>query len=201
MNADPKFCSQCGAALNAGARFCAQCGQPVTAAPPSPSPHPAPPSNEPILGIVPLAQRRKGFLGLGVETFNIIITPHRLVFAIVTKEQTNQAVATARDQARSEGKGFFGQAAAQMGWVNILCQSYARTPIPTILNRHPDSFAIANSAIQKIRLRNRQTDEDNTITTELIIKTTGGKHKFTLQTMNRRQAREILQQTLGPVVK
>lgn len=200
MNADPKFCSQCGVALNPGARFCPQCGQPVTAATPSPPQRPSPPSNEPILGIVPLAQRRKGFLGLGVETFNIIITPHRLVFAIVTKEQMNQAVATARDQARSEGKGFFGQAAAQMGWVNVICQSYATTPIPTILNR-PDSFAIANSAIQKIRLRNRQVDEDSTITTELIIKTTGGKHKFTLQTMNRRQAREILQQTLGPVVK
>jgi hypothetical protein len=162
----------------------------------------APPVAEPILGIVPALQRRKGFLGMSYENWNLIVTPGRLVFASVTQQMMKEAVVTARDEAKSQGKGFFGQVAAQMAWVNVVCREYYTMPIDAILARYPGSFFIPSAGVRRIRLKHSTlNDQGNRSDQELIIEATNGKHRFALLGMDVREARCTLQQALGNVVK
>lgn len=228
MAAAPKFCSNCGSPLGPGNRFCAKCGAPVLAAPaapaapaqpPVPPAAPAPPQQvvqvvapapspaEPIVGIITL-QRRKGFMGASVETFSMLVTPGRLAMVLVSNQAMKDAVVAARDQARAEGKGFFGQVGAQMGWMNVLYRQYQETPVDVSLVQSPGSFVILNQEIRSIQVKDpaiiqiglAATREDND-KTEMTIETGTGKQKWELVNMKAKEARQILQQTLGGVVR
>ena len=56
------------------------------------------------------AQRRKGLLGS--QTFSVIVTPVRLVFAEITSQMQKDAVREAAEEAKREGKGLLGRMAA-----------------------------------------------------------------------------------------
>ncbi len=218
MVATPKFCSRCGTPLAAGARFCANCGTPVQAAgtpaaapPPPPAPvtvqiqAPPQPTGEPIVGIISI-QRRTGFMGMGTETFNMIVTPLRLAMVAVSNETMKEAVNAAREQARAQGKGFFGQMGAQMAWMDVLFARYRAAPVDVTLAQNPGSFVILNQEVRSVRLKDPpivrigpSTGQQDT-RTDIIIETAGGKQKFDLLTMKAKEARAILQQTLGGVV-
>jgi S-formylglutathione hydrolase FrmB len=157
---------------------------------------------ETIVGVIPALVRRKGFMGLGAETFNLIVTPGRLVFAAVSSQTMKEAIALARQQAREQGAGAFGQFAAQQGWVNTLAQQYATMPVEAILARFPGSFCAANAEIGRVRLSEAAADDDAPQTkVELTIETAGGKHKFELTSQSIADARRLLQQTLAGKVK
>ena len=198
-------------------------GAPIQAIPPAAGPvapvaAPPPPvvqvqaapasAGEPIVGIIGL-QRRTGFMGMGVETFNMIVTPQRLAFVAVSNEVMKEAVNTAREQARAAGKGFFGQMGAQLAWMDVLFARYQAAPVDVTLAQSPGSFLFLNQQVSSIRLKDPPivrigmgsgNDQQNT-RTEIVIEAGGGKHKFELLTMKARDARAILQQTLGGVVR
>lgn len=220
----PKFCGQCGAPLHTDARFCGQCGRPVqgvTAVPAAQSPTPpqqygAPQGvlssqpvpaqatttpSEPILGMVPGLQRQRGFLGFKSEAFNLIATPHRLVLAFVPQKMMNEAITTARNEAKAQGKGVLGQVAAQMGWLNVVCRQYQTMSIDAILAQSPGSFSLPLSTIRRVRLNDVSGDEDSTSRQELVIESTGAKYKFNLVGTSIGEARRTLKQVLGDTVR
>ena len=234
MNPSSRFCTQCGAPLAAEARFCGQCGAPVrqaspaaatppvqayTPAPPPPVvPRPplpaqppayvapAPQQGEPTLSITPGLTRSKGFLGMGRDTFTLLTTPTRLVFAYLDPKAMNQLVAEARADAKAQGKGFLGQWGAQMGWLNGLVRRYQTMSVDAILAQTPGSFYIPNATVTRVRVRQVSTNSESNIRdqTRIVIDTTGGKHKFDLaQTVgvSHREVKQRLQQALGAIVK
>jgi hypothetical protein len=87
--------------------------------------------------VIPV-QQRSGFMGLTVKSFNMILTPQRLILLPITKEEMNEAVKTARERARAAGKGLFGQWGAQMAWMQVLYERYRATPVED-LARTPGS--------------------------------------------------------------
>lgn len=205
------FCTQCGAALHAGSRFCGQCGSAVQAPPTAPPPYapPAPPPSapappaaavEPIVGVVAGLQRRKGMLGMRTDNYNLIVTPARLVLAYMTPQMMQQAIATARQEARQEGRGLLGQVAAQMGWIDVVCRGYADVPVETIARQYPGSMVFWNAEIRRIRLR-RMGNEEQGYKQQLVIESSAGKHHFELRGTDAGTARRLLRQTLGAVVK
>lgn len=213
-----KFCTQCGAPLRPDVRFCGQCGAPVSQTvampppppsqqalsrdwtPPQPTAWTAPPvSHEPIVGILTGLQRSGGFLGMKKDTFNLIVTPTRLVFAAVTQQMMKDAVATANAEAKAQGKGFFKRMAAQMGWINVICRQYESMPVDAILAQFPGSYAIANGQIQRIHFHESLADKDHEATRQMVVATTGGKQRFDLQT-SVREAKNLLKQTLPHLV-
>lgn len=221
---EPRFCTYCGAPFREGDRFCGKCGQaiptnPANAAPadtpaaasapaaapaepPKPAAQPKAAPQEPILGIIPGVQRRHGFLGMQIDSYNVIIAPQRLIFAYVSKETQNAAIKQANAEAKSQGKGFFGIAAAQMGWLGIVCRQYQDMPVSAILQRFPGSFQIANTEIKRIRFSQSGDSEESGRVVELMhIETTGGKTKYYLMATNRADAAKQLRQTLAAVVK
>ena len=111
------YCGSCGGALQAGDAFCTTCGAPAAqAAPVAPPATTAPPaaptpasSGEQILSVIGGLTLVAGFMGLKQKAYTLIITDRRLVFVEITKEKATAAVNAARDRAKAEGKGFFGQ--------------------------------------------------------------------------------------------
>ena len=227
----PKFCDQCGAALNPGARFCSTCGQPVrplptapqpgsaaesmqpAAQPPpvqlSPVPRPAPtappttpqpaPGGERVLGVIAGAQRRKGLLGF--QTFSVIVTPARLVFAETTSQMQKDAVREAAEEAKREGKGLLGRMAAQWGWLNRIVDKYQAMPVEAALRETRDNFFILNAHVRKVSVQEKRDMETHQRSYHLVIEASSGKYGFELKAGGPDEARQLLRQTLGAAVR
>jgi hypothetical protein len=212
MTQTSRFCEQCGAALNPGARFCGQCGQPVRApaaqaqpapapaaqAQPAPAPAPAPAAapTEPVLGVIAGLQRHKGLLGY--QTWNLVVTPARLVFALMTQQMMNDAVRQAQEQAKREGKGLLARMAAQMGWLQLMVDRYAAMPVDETLAEQTENFFFLPNQIKKVKVEHRVDRGQRTETTDhLIFETTSGKYEFELRGGRPAEARQILEGVLG----
>ena len=217
MNTMPRFCTNCGRPLNAGSRFCGQCGQtvqPLPAAPPAATqsvPPPAPvqlvpqvpmANVEPVLGVVPGMQRRKGLLGVGTQNLTLVVTPVRLVFVPLSTKEMNQAILTAREQAKAQGKGFLGQWGAQLGWLAVIRQQYQAMPVQTIISQHPGGFFISNAQVSRVHFRQASIDRDSGQQHPAEMRIDAAqKHRFVLKGVNAGDVRHLLQQTLGAVVR
>jgi hypothetical protein len=210
MNEMPRFCTNCGAPLHSGIRFCGQCGAPVLSTPAAPAyqapagpmvaaPYP-PPVPEPVLAMVLGLQRRKGLIG--VDTMNLVATPARLIFAMVTKQMMKEAVVTARNEAKGRGKGFLGQVAAQMGWQNVIGRQYGTMPVDAILTRYPGSFAVPNAQVTQIYFHKSSMDDDGgSYPARMIVQTTGSELEFSLRGTGMSDARQALRQILPHAVR
>jgi hypothetical protein len=228
MGEMPRFCTNCGSPLSPGKKFCGQCGQRVEPLPTVPAPMPYPtqqpvpqpmpyPAQQPapypapqpevpsesIVAIVPNVQRRKGFLGMGAEVFNLVVTPGRLVFVAVSQQTMKDAVAAANAEAKRQGKGVLGQIAAQMGWVDLLCRQYVATPVETILAQYPGSFFIPLNQLVRITLREPAYDPDQANNSgQMIVESAAGKQRFEMPGASAASdARRTLKQALPGLVR
>jgi hypothetical protein len=224
-----KYCVHCGAPLHPDVRFCSQCGRSVQSPPaasqppPQPAAYPAPPQPapqpaaypaapepapqavaypaEPILDVIPVLQRRAGVLGMRAETFNLILTPARLVFVPVTSQEMREAVRTARDGAKAQGRGLLGQMAAQMAWVDVVCNRYRSMPIDAVLAQYPGSFCILNNQVSRVRFRETVADDDATHNLEMTVESAGGKHRFDASRVPGGNIQKRLKQALPHAVR
>ncbi len=229
----PRFCSHCGTPLPAGARFCSQCGHPVQAMPASPvaapqapvayaapppppayqappahalHPAPAPPQaqSEPVVAIIPGLSHHRGFMGLSVDTYTLVLTPGRMVFVKLDTNMMKALVEEARQRAKAQGKGVMGQWAAQMGWLNVHVERLQALAPGTMLAQFPGSFYVANNTVSKARVKRVSSYDENTSDrTELHLNTSGGNYKFVLggTGMSVKELKQRLQLTLGAVVR
>lgn len=212
----PYFCSNCGAQLNATAKFCASCGKPTRKeTDPAPAPHepapraavtaaaaPVPASSAPqecALAVLPGAVRRSGLMGLKHEMFVIVFTDRRVVFAAQTSEMMKANIQRARDAAKVEGKGFFGQWGAQFGANSG--SEYLQIPPQQILAEQPANFYLNNDQMRRIRLNEQHDDESAISTYTLEFETLGGKFKFHFNNMDIRGWKKQLQQYYGSIVR
>lgn len=219
----PKFCTGCGSALAPEARFCTGCGSatasvaPAPAAPAAPvvpiaapvveavaapaasaaapvAPEPAVALAEPAVAIIPNARLKRGFMGLKSTTFTLVLTRERIIFAETTSAMLKQSVADARDEAKANGKGFFGQWGAQLGAYGALAEGYLSMDPNVALAENPGNFALQESAIEKMKLKGGVVGDEDTNSTpdRLIIKMHGGdKHHLDLGS-GMKQAKEAL---------
>ncbi len=150
-------------------------------------------AGETVIAVVPNATLMKGFLGTGSRLHALVITAKRVLFARTTTQMLKAITAEARDAAKAEGKGFFGQWGAQMGAQGILAARYFDMSPDDILAEHPANFAIERDSIVKARLKIGAAGDQNMAasTDQLIIKTTGKKYKVQLGS-GAKQAREAL---------
>ena len=206
LTQQPRFCSQCGASLAEGARFCGQCGQAVlapggtpVAAPVSPAAQPAAPDAETILGVIASVQRRKGLFG--TETFNIFVTPRRLICSFMPQQMMKDAARQANEQAKREGKNWLGRMAAQFKWLDLVVERYLAMPIETTLAEHPQNFYIAVDQVRKASIQTRRDEERHTHTDHLRLETATGKHEFELKATGPDETRKLLQRVLGSAMK
>lgn len=183
------YCGSCGGQLHAGDAFCTTCGTPVAAAAPqAPSAPPAaaqptavapsPAPGEQVLAVIGGLTLVGGFMGLKQKAYTLIVTDRRLVFAEITKEKTTAAVNAARDQAKAEGKGFFGQWGAQIASAGSYNDAYWQMSPDAALAETPGNWAIERSQYQGAKFRTGMSDENTNTPDVLTIKASTGKWKF-----------------------
>ncbi len=126
--------------------------QPYTPPPPPPqrnTPQPQP-SSETIVATVSNFQKPKS-LGRW-DSYIILATPQNLLLVQLTNDMVNKTIKEAQESAKAEGKGFFGQWAAQMGTSFDYAVKYSGWTKDQVLAEIPAAQIIPNSSISKIEL-------------------------------------------------
>jgi hypothetical protein len=120
------------------------------------------------------------------DTYTGVVTSQRLIFAQMTNEMLKTAVQQSRDQAKAEGKGFFGQWSEQLKATRGYSQRYLTMPPQTILAETPGNFELYNNSISEIKVKLKRDSEGHVHELEVEIHSTTGNpstsnSKFFLQ--------------------
>lgn len=201
------FCPFCGTPVKENHKFCPSCGnqlEPVVQRPTtlpqevnaSPTQQQSPTINTPQPLATPQQQTQpnKGETirviipnlmvskSLGrTDTFNLIVTERRSIFAKLTSEIMNETVKKRRAKAEAEGKGFFGKWKAQMQGFNTYTDWYADKTAEYALSETPGNYSIDNSAIRNIKVNEDSDDEGGMTLYYVEITTTSDKLNFKMQ--------------------
>ncbi|MGD0804918.1 MAG: zinc ribbon domain-containing protein [Candidatus Bathyarchaeia archaeon] len=199
------FCPFCGTPVKENHKFCPSCGNPLELVPqiPTPTPQatptpqpqqpqqpasapqpaaaPQPPQvqttqGETIREIIPNLSVSKSFGR--TDTYNLIVTERRSIFAKLTTEIINETVKMRRDKAAAEGKGFFGKWKAQMQGFNTYTDWYKDKTPDQALGETPGNYAIDNSAMRNIKVKEDSDDDSGMDLYYIEITTPTGKLKF-----------------------
>jgi len=185
------YCENCGKEVTSTSKFCGTCGSRVnveTQATPTSSPVPvsAPPQHathvsnaaksEPVIGVLML--RKTKSLGR-YDSFSGVLTSQRLIFAQMTGDMLKDAINQAREQAKAEGKGFFGQWGDQLKASASHSSRYYNMDASAVLSETPGNFAVQNSAVNEVKLKLKDTgNQANLREFEIEVKSSSGNYKF-----------------------
>ena len=134
------------------------------------------------------------------DAYGGVITNQRLIFALLTSEMINASAQQARDEAKTEGKGFFGQWANQLKNSFNFTKRFLTMQPDAILSEMPGNFAIYNNTITEIKVHLKgQQDDLAHRDYEAEIKSTGGTYKFHMDENS--QNTDLLKQVYGNRVK
>ncbi|MDO8848792.1 MAG: hypothetical protein Q7W51_10450 [Coriobacteriia bacterium] len=180
---EDRHCGACRSPAVPADTFCTRCGtQLPAAAPPAPASTPvrpaAEPSGERVIAVIGGLTLVEGFMGLKQKAYTLIITERRLIFSEVNKERAKAIIDAARDGAKAEGKGFFGQWGAQMKSSTSYNDVYWQMSPDAALAETPGNWAVERSQYQGAKFRTSMADENNSTPDVLIIKAATGKWKF-----------------------
>ncbi len=156
---------------------------------------------EVVIGIIPNANKKKNLIMS--DTFNIVVTNHRMICALLTSEMIKEEASKHRGQG---GGGFF----AAMGSGYTLWQRYLQVPPDVALQENPANFAIYMNQIRKVKFKPDKvlfkkgafsvgfnsgfggSNDDEKTTRPLEIETMSGKYKFEINDAYQQQAAESL---------
>ena len=114
------------------------------------------------------------------DTYTGVVTSQRLIFAQMTNEMLKSAVQQSRDQAKADGKGFWGQWGDQLRATWGYSQRYLTMPPQAILAETPGNFELYNSTISEIKVKVKRNEEGQVHDLEVEIHSTTGKSSSTL---------------------
>lgn len=156
------------------------------------------PGGEAVLSVLPILQRRKGLFGS--ESFAVVLTSHRLIFALVTSQMLQDAAKEAKEQARQQGKGFFNQWGAMMSSGLRFSQRYLGMAPNSIMAEHRENFYLLHNQVQQVRLKSSDPDEPND-RDQVEIHSNSGKQRFTITYGSLKDIREALKPLYGNRVR
>jgi hypothetical protein len=135
------------------------------------------------------------------DTFAGVVTTERMIFAQLTADMLNQAAQQARDQAKAEGKGFFGQWADQLRGTFGYTNKYLTMPPQTILAETTGNWALYNNSISRIdiHLKGQHKESRAHREFEAIIHSSSGTYDFHMEENS--DFTDILKRAYGERVK
>lgn len=172
-------------------------------------------AEERVIGTIPDAAEKKGFLG-GEETFNMVITDRRIIGARSTpgleRKTTEKAGEEAFEKAKAEGKGFLKQMWAQASAGRQVHKRYENMDPEEILREDKKNFAWEYGGIKSIELKRRGrlgiiihsvVQSEGGLSrkqheSKLIIEPISGKSRtFTFNVRHFDEAKDMLKQSAG----
>ena len=221
---DARFCEVCGTSVNSLEQPL-QPAQPTYGVPPPPPPppdycqQPAPPVYQPqvspqqavppqtsfqqgqerAVGAIPL--RKTKSLGR-YDSWTAVITNFRIIFAQTTNEMTTHAASQAKEQAKADGKGFWGQYKDQLKGYYNFSQRYVSMDPNASLAETPGNFAVDNSGIREIKIHTKDEYRGGDYYRSeysVEIKSAQGTYEFRMDENS--QATNLLKQVYGERVK
>lgn len=136
------------------------------------------------------------------DSFTGVVTSQRMIFAQLTSEMMKQSVQMARDQARANGKGFFGQVSEQLKASFGYAQRYFSMAPSAILSETPSNYAVDNNAISEIKIKRKDVMRGRDVYEhefEMELHCTSGKYEFKMDEKD--QYINLLKQVYGERVK
>jgi hypothetical protein len=113
------------------------------------------------------------------DTFTGVMTTQQFIVAQMTSEMLKTATNEAKEQAKAQGKGFFGQWSDQLKASFGYTKRYLNMDPTAILAETPGNFAIENSTIKEIKLKLKHiSGNDNYREWEVEIHSTISKYEF-----------------------
>lgn len=155
--------------------------------------------NANIVSIIgPLHKPR--LMGLANDSFTLIVTEEQSIFAKLTSEIMKKVAEDARQQAKQEGKGFFGQWGSQIAGGMNYTQRYLSMAPEEIMKESPANFSIPNSSIDSVKVRYRDTgDEDSASRSEWTVTIQAHSQKLNFKYDN--DPKNELKRAYGELVK
>ncbi|MCW3996343.1 MAG: zinc ribbon domain-containing protein [Candidatus Bathyarchaeota archaeon] len=153
--------------------------------------------NEVTYGVILL--RKMKSLGR-YDSYAGVITSQRLIFAQLTSEMLTAAAQQARDQAKAEGKGFWGQWSEQLKGSFGYTKKYLTMPPQAILAETPGNYAIYNNSISEIKIHLKGANQHNQRRElEVEIRSSSGTQQFRMDENS--NFTDTLKQVYGERVK
>jgi len=230
VNSNAKFCKNCGApqtpqitpAQSTPSKSVEQVQvavltpQPQIQTPQIQTPPPTPPApiaqpaqhvktqaqqdtSERVVGVIVL--RRPKSLGR-YDSYTGVVTSQRIIFAQMTGDMVKQAVQQARDQAKAEGKGFFGQWQEQLRASFGYAQRYLTMPPAAIGSETPGNYAVDNSTVREVKIKHKEIRSGGDVQSrefEMEVHSANGKVEFKMDERN--EYVELLKSVYGDRVK
>lgn len=159
--------------------------------------------SETIAAVIPLVRKPKSF-GRS-DTYTLVVTDSRMIFAELTSDMMKQAAAEAQKRGKEEGKGFFARWGGQIKATMSFSDRYWQIPPEEALRENGKNFAVPNSSVRVIKAKMKSQggdpDEPGRSYVELKIESSGGKYEFRVDGSNDKAIRETLQGVFGDIVK
>jgi hypothetical protein len=141
-------------------------------------------SGENVIGVLLL--RRPKSLGR-YDTYSGVITSQRFIFAQMTSQMVTQAAMAAKEQAKADGKGFFGQWGDQLKASFGYTQRYLTMQPAAILAETPGNYAFDNNMISEIKVHHKQIMSGGEVQRhefEIEVKSSMGNSTFKMDENN-----------------
>ncbi len=157
---------------------------------------------EQIAAVIPLVRKPKSF-GRS-DTYTLVVTDSRMIFAELTGDMMKEAVMEAQQRGKEGGKGFLSRWADQIKATMRFADRYWQIPPDEALAENSKNFAIQNPSVKKIKVKSKDEsnhpDEPSRTYTELKIESSAGKYDFKVDGHNAKVIRDYLQGVFGGVV-
>jgi len=135
---------------------------------------------EKMVGLIPVLKKPKSFGRW--DTYALVITDQRLVFAQLTSKMLKEAAVEAQRKGKEEGKGFFSRWADQLKATMAYSQRYWDISPEQALHENSGNFSIPNQEIKKMKIKRKDQsgwgDEAQRLVTELKIESNSRKMTF-----------------------
>jgi hypothetical protein len=150
---------------------------PPTVVPPQGVPGSTVVNGEEVMGVIANARKMKMF-GASWDTYTLVVTNRRMIFAQMTQTLLNAAILEAQAKAKAEGKGFFAIVKDQMAAQFRFAIRYETMTPEQSLTETAGNFAIENPHITAISLKTVDSGEMEYSEFKIIIESSGGKAEY-----------------------
>ena len=152
-------------------------------------------NEERVLGVIPNV--KSGVFGQ--KGYNIVVTDTRIVIAQLTSGMIREEAKRIARESKEKGEGRLKRMAATMMAGMNLHRRYLSMPVAGIIVETNGNFTIESNQIESIKIKADFSDDKTGH--ELRKKWTGGKTTFHFSDIGPKDAKSLLKQTFGNLVK